>query len=366
MKFSISKTDLLNALTIVSKGRSSRTTLPILSGIYIGTTGEELVFHATDLEINVKHKIPALIEESGEVVVPGKLFFDVIKSLPEAAIQCTLKSDTFEISCMNSQFSMSIMNPKDFPSFPDLKCENKIELSSSSIVNMVKKVSKAISRDESHVILTGIYMNIEDEKLTLAATDSYRLATSELNIENHKGNFELVIPGTIFDDVCKLCGKDEIIEVEYNDNQIRFNFGNSTLITRKIEGTYPNYKQIIPTEKSITATINTKTIIDAVKRISIMAQEYMQIKLHIIPENQQMIISSKVADIGGAEEVLDIKAEGEEIEIGFNYQYLIDGLVSIDSEELIFEANKPLKPGIIKNVGNDKFLYLSMPVNINN
>ncbi len=366
MKFSISKTDLLDALTIVSKGRSSRSTLPILSGIYIGASGEKLVFHATDLEINVKHEIPALIEEPGEVVVPGKLFFDIVKSLPDAAIQCTLNSDNFEISCMNSQFSMSVMNPKDFPSFPDLNCENKIELSSSSIVNMVKKVSKAISRDESHVILTGIYMNIEDENLTLAATDSYRLATSEINIENHEGNFELVVPGTIFDDVCKLCGKNETIEIGYNDNQIRFSFGNSTLITRKIEGTYPNYKQIIPTEKSVTAIINTKTIIEAVKRISIMAQEYMQIKLHIIPETQQMIISSKVADIGGAEEVLDIKVEGEEIEIGFNYQYLMDGLVSIDSEEVIFEANKPLKPGILKNIGSGKFLYLSMPVNINN
>ncbi len=324
------------------------------------------MFHSTDLEINVRHEVSALVEEPGETVVSGRLITDIVKSLPDAAIQCSVESDRFNISCMNSSFSMTTMSPKDFPSFPDLQCEDSIELPAASISKMVKKVSKAISRDESHVILTGIYLQADGEELTMAATDSYRLAMCELKIEGHEGQFELVVPGTTFDDVCKLAGKEETIEIGYNDNQIRFKFGNSTLITRKIEGNYPNYRQIIPVEKTVTATIDTKAIVDAVKRVSIMAQEYMQIKLQVIPDTQQIMISSKAAEVGGAEEVIDAQIEGEEIAIGFNYQYLMDGLVSIDSDEVVFEANKPLKPGVLRNIGGEKFFYLSMPVSIGN
>lgn len=364
MKFSISKSDFMKALQIVSKGKSGRSTLPILSGIYICANDGILTFHSTDLEINVKHEVEALVEEPGETVVPGKLIQNIIKSLPEAAIQCTLLGEIFEISCMNSKFNVTTMNPKDFPSFVDLNCASTIELPAEPVSKMVRKVSKAISHDESHVILTGIYLQVDDSHLVMAATDSYRLAMAEMTLEGHEGRFDLVIPGSTFEDVCKLAVKEETLEIGYNDNQIRFTFGNSTLITRKIEGNYPNYRQIIPSEKTVTAVIERASFLDAVKRISIMAQEYMQIKLEIKPEIQQVIVSSRVADLGGAEEFLDAQIEGEEITIGFNYQYLMDGIDSIDSDEVIFEANKPLKPGVLKNVGEEQFLYLSMPVSI--
>lgn len=366
MKFSISKMDFMKALQIVSKGKSGRSTLPILSGIYISAGDGILTFHSTDLEINVKHEVEALVEEPGETVVPGKLIQNIVKSLPDAAIHCELQGESFEVECMNSKFSVTTMNPKDFPSFVNLDCISSIELPAEPISKMVKKVSKAISHDESHVILTGIYLQVDDSHLVMAATDSYRLAMAEMEIEGHEGRFDLVVPGSTFDDVCRLANKEETLEIGYNDNQIRFSFGQSTLITRKIEGNYPNYRQIIPVEKTVTAVIDRVAFLDAVKRVSIMAQEYMQIRLQLLPDQQQVIVSSNVADIGGAEETLDANIEGEEITIGFNYQYLMDGIDSIDSDEIIFEANKPLKPGVLKNVGENQFLYLSMPVSLGN
>lgn len=366
MKFSIARTDLMEALSIVSKGRSGRSTLPILSGIYISASDNGLLFQSTDLEISVRHTAQADIEEAGKMVVPGKIIYEIVRYLQDAKVTCSTEGEQFNIECMSSSFSLHTMDPNEFPAFPEFEPVDKVSLPAKDITNMVKKVSKAVSKDETHVILTGIYLTIEDEDLSMVATDSYRLAISKLKVEGHQGQFNLIVPGSTFDEICKLTSKEDQISIGYTENQIMFEFGNSTFVTRKLEGNYPNYKQIIPKEKTVTAVIDTKSFRDAVKRASIMAQEYMQIRLLISPDAQQITISSKVADIGGAEEKVEAQIEGEEILIGFNYQYVMDGLNSIDSEEVVFEANSPLKPGVIKAVGGDDFFYLSMPVKLNN
>lgn len=365
MKFTISKIDLLEAINIVSKGRSGRSTLPILSGIFIKATSDSIVLQTTDLEINVKHVCPALVEKQGETVIPGKLITNIVKSLPDAAIDCEIIGEQFQITCMNSSFNLNMMDPKDFPSFPEIDINQSVVINTADISNIVKKVSKAVSRDESHVILTGINMTIDNGLLTIAATDSYRLAISELQIPDYQENFSLIVPGLIFDEVCKIAPNNSEMLIGYNENQILFQFDNSTFITRKLEGKYPNYKQIIPQEKSTSAIVDTRLLTEAVKRISIMATEYSQIKLFISPDLQQILISSKAADLGGAEEKIDAQVEGEEITIGFNYQYIIDGLSSIDSDEVVIEVNNPLRPGVFKDLGGDGFFYLSMPVKLN-
>ena len=163
-----------------------------------------------------------------------------------------------------------------------------------------------------------------------------------------------------------LAPKDGDIKIGYSDNQIVFEFGKSIFITRKLEGNYPNYRQIIPNEKSVTATVETKVLLEAVKRASIMAHEYMQIKLVISPDAQQIEISSNAVDVGKVREVVDAQVEGDELVIGFNYQYIMDGLSSIDTDEVMFEAKDTLRPGVLRSVGDDSFFYLSMPVKLNN
>ena len=365
LKFSISKTDLLEALSIVSKGMSGRSTLPILSGIYINVEDGFITLQATDLEISVRHKIPALVEVPGTAVVPGKIFHDIVRSLPDAAISCSFADEVFNIECMSSSFNMTTMRPDEFPAFPQVNLIDSIDLPASTLAKMVKKVSKATSRDQTHMVLMGINLTVEDEKLTMVATDSYRLAITNLTVEGHQGLFSLIVPGITFDEVCKLAAKEETVTIGYSENQIVFEFGNSTFVTRKLEGNYPNYRQIIPSEKKVTAVVDTKVFTEAVKRASIMAQEYMQIRLDISPDAQQIEITSNTSDVGGVEERVEAQVEGEEIVIGFNYQYIMDGLNSVDSDEVIFEADSPLKPGVLKSVGDDGFFYLSMPVRLN-
>lgn len=366
MKFSISKTEFMDAINVVSGYRAKRSTLPILSGIYMSADSGRLVLQTDDLESSVRYVSEALIEEVGETVVSGKLLSEIVKSLPDAAINCSIENNLFHISCMNSSFTLKTMNPSEFPVFPQVELTDSITLPVKQISTMVGKVSKAVSRDESHVILTGINLTVDETHLTMAATDSYRLAISEMEVEGHQGQFNLIIPGTTFKDVCKLASNEDQLIIGYNDSKIVFSFGSSTLVSRKLEGVYPNYKQIIPKEKTVSATINTKDLLNAVNRVSIMAQEYMQIKLLISPDLQQISISSKVADLGDAEEKVDAQIEGDEILIGFNYQYVKEGLTSIESDELIIEANNPMKPGVFKSFDSDNFFYLSMPVKLTN
>ena len=365
MRFTISKTELSEALSIASKGRSARATLPILSGIYLRAEADSLILQSTDLEISVRHTVNALVEEPGEAVVSGKIIVEIVKNLPDAAILCHTSGEELLVDCMNSHYAMKTLPAVDFPAFPSIEVIDSITLPAADVSAMVKKVSKAVSRDESHAILTGINLTVEEEDLTMAATDSYRLAIAHSVAEGHMGTFALIVPGSTFDDVCRLLSGIKEIEIGYSENQISFSFGPTVFITRKLEGNYPNYKQIIPKAKSLSATVDTQAFTTAIKRVSVMAQEYMQIKLEFSPDAQQIVISSRASDQGAAEEKIDAQIEGEEITIGFNYQYIMDGLTSIETEEVVFEANDPLRPGVIKASGGDEFFYLSMPVKLN-
>ncbi len=366
MKFTISKSELLEALQIVSKGISARSTLPILSGFYIQAINGKLLFQSTDLEISIKHEVEAFIEEEGEVIVPGKYFFEIVKNLNDAAVSCWLEDNQVKLSCLDSLFSLNTLNVLDFPSFPNIQTSSTIKISLDILLSMVKKVSKAASKDETRAVLTGIFFMVEDEIIRMVATDSYRLAIVEKKISAQTSeNFKLIIPGSIFDEVVKLAAKNDTISIGYTDNQIIFMFGSSIIVTRKIEGNYPNYQQIIPKDKTVSITVNVKALISSIKRASIMVQDHSPLTFFIDSDANLLIISSHAQEIGGAEEKISIECEGETLEIGFNSQYIIDGLQVIESEEVVFEAQSSLKPGVFKTVGDEKFFYLTMPVRLN-
>lgn len=365
MKCIIEKSQLITSLSMVSKGMSSRSTLPILSGIYIEATGGKLVFQTTDLEITIKTSTQALVEKEGMTVVPGKLFLDIIKSFSEAAITLELINTTLNISCLESTFTINTLDPADFPTFPDIVTNKTVSLPTDSLASMIKRVSKAVSRDESRAVLTGILFKVKSNTLQLVATDSYRLAVVKKELEDFlSDDFELIVPGSVFDEISRLSINEKELIIKDSDNQIVFSFGETIFITRKIEGNYPNYEQIIPSQKALTAIIETDTLLAAVKRAAILAQSHTPIRLSFSTITQTIEISSSTQDVGGANEKISAQIEGEDLEIGFNHQYILDGLVSIQNEELLFEAQTALKPGIIKSVSDDSFFYLTMPVRL--
>lgn len=366
MKFRISKDDLLSAINTVSKGMSSRATLPILSGILLETNDQgKLIFQATDLEIAIKHSTQANIEEPGRCVVPGKLFSDIVKSLPDASIEIESKDRQTQIKCMESSFTLSSLDASDFPYFPEVDPSTTIVLPSAELADAVRCVGRAVSKDESRIILTGIYFSVKDGEVTLAATDSYRLAVAKLKAPNSNvADFQAIVPGKTFEEVCRLALSSEAVSIGFSDNQVLIQFGETTFVSRKIEGTYPNYQQLIPVDHEVSIQANTQDLITSIKRVAILAQSHTPISFNFSMESQNVTISANTADVGGASEIVSAEVDGPSMEIAFNHQYILDGLNMIDGD-VIIELQTPLKPGILKSAEKEDFLYLAMPVRQN-
>lgn len=366
MKVSITKNELQHALSVVSKGMSSRSTLPILSGILMVAHEKQLVFQTTDLENSFKSSSAAFIEEDGQTVVPGKLFWDIVKTLPDAAIQLTTTNNNqIKIECLNSSFSLNTLNAEDFPRFPEIESSQEITLPVARLSSMVQQVLRAVSKDEHRVILTGILISVHENTVTLVATDSYRLSISEIILSSPVVDaFEVIVPGRLFGEIIKNASSDGEISIGVTDNQIIFMFDNNVFITRKIEGTYPNYKQLLPSETGTSAVVDTEALIATIKRMSLLAQSNSSIKFMFSSEKHNIHISAQTQDVGESSEYIEADIEGEDVEIAFNHQFVLDGLSTIPSEKTLIELQTSKKPGIFKSTGKDNYLYLAMPVRL--
>jgi DNA polymerase-3 subunit beta len=365
MKITIARSELLTALSVVGKGMSARSTLPILSGVLFSASDGSIVMQATDLEVSVRHTSPALIEKDGQVVLPGKLLTDIIRSLPEAAVTIETEGEVALVRCQHSSFTVKILSPADFPKFPEVSVDKKVLLSSSTLTSMVRQVSRAVSRDETRATLTGILFAIEGPTVRMVATDSYRLAVREIVLETVAGeDIEVVIPGKALEEVSKLLGDTEEVSIGVSENQIVFEFEATTFVTRRIEGTFPNYKQLIPKETETNAVVAAEELTAAVKRVSLMALHNTPLRINISVADQTLSLSATTQDVGDASEDLLVKAEGNDVEIAFNHAFLMDGLSSAPAETLRLEVQSALKPGVLRTVGDEGFLYLLMPVRV--
>jgi len=369
MKLTIGKEQLSYSIRMVAKAMSSHSTIPVLSGIHINAASDGIIFETTDHDISIKHIEEALIEEQGATVVPGRIFADIINSLPEESVFLESQGERLRISCGGTTFDIATLNPLDFPQFPQIIPSRSLAVPTEQLSEMVKKVGKAVSRDISRAVLTGIYFEVKDVKLRLAATDSYRLAITREALTEEPGgplieDFTTIIPGSILDEVCKLASGNKNIIIGENENQTIFQFGSTTFISRKIEGNYPNFEQIIPLQKNVSVVVETDLLYTAVRRVSIVAKNASPIKLALHADVQQIEVSAQTPDIGEAKESIPAQIDGEEIEIGFNYQYILDGLSVVDTDELLFEAQTSIKPGIFKSIGTEDYFYLTMPVRL--
>lgn len=365
MKLSIARSELLEALNIVSKGMSSRSTLPILSGVLLNAVEGFLSLQSTDLEVSVKHACPALIEDEGQTVVPGKLLGDIVRSLPEAAVTLETDGDVVVVRCLQSSFTVRTLNPNDFPKFPEIAVEKSVSLPASVMSSMVKRVSKAVSRDETRAVLTGVLLVIEGAQLRMVATDSYRLAVAEALIDQPAAeDIEVVIPGRALEEAIRLASSTDKVVLGMSSNQIVFEFGETIFVTRRIEGSFPNYKQLIPKEAATSVIVATDELAAAVKRVSLLALHNTPLRVSVQSEDQTLSLSATTQDVGDASEDLMSKVDGQDVEIAFNHTFLTDGLASINTETVKLEILSPLKPGLLRSVGEEEFLYLLMPVRL--
>jgi DNA polymerase-3 subunit beta len=364
MKFSIEKTALLKAINLVSKGIMTRGSIPIYSGICIEASKDGLILKTTDLEISIKTIVSANVESLGKTIVPGRLFSDIIKSLPNGAVVFEETQTEAQITSAGSVFTVHTMDAGDFPEFPSVVAEKAIVVESQLFNQAVQKVAKAVSKDETRAILNGVYLQATSQQLNFVATDSFRLSFYSIKKENSQ-ELSLIVPGAVIEEVSRLALEEsEELTVGEAKNQIVFSFGNTAFISRKIEGNYPDYNKIIPTNVVTTTQINTRDFLEAIKRVSILAAEHTPVRLKI--GDNVLTAFATTQDVGEAKASLDCKQQGEPIEIGFNHQYILDGLNGIDAEECSFETQDAGKPGVLKeNTEKTAFVYLMMPVNLN-
>ena len=366
MKLSIAKSELLESLAVVSKGMSARSTLPILSGILLSAEDGLLTLQATDLEISVKHSSPALTEEDGSIVIPGRLLNDIIRALPEAAVVLETEGDHVLVRCQQSSFTVKTMNAGDFPKFPVIETTNTIEIPAAVLSPMVKRVAKSVSRDETRAVLTGVLMVVEGAQIRMVATDSYRLAMDEVLLDDPAvDHMEAVIPGRALEEVSKIAMADNV-KIGVSENQIVFEAGETTFICRRIEGAFPNYKQLIPTRSAddTVVTIDKEELFSAVKRVSLLALHNTPLKVTVNAEDQTLSLSANTQDVGDASEDVMVKVDGKDVEIAFNHSFMIDGLNSISTPTVTLQIQSSLKPGLLESGEGEDFRYLLMPVRL--
>lgn len=368
MKFSINKTELQNALSVVLKGVSTRSTLPVLSGILADVSQDTLTLQATDLELSIQFDVPALVEEPGCAVFPGKLFSDIIKNLPDAAVHIEAQEGEATLACDSSTFSIRTLSANDFPGFPKVEASQTITLPFTTFSKMVKRVCKTVSKDESRAILTGVLIETNGAQLRMVATDSYRLALTETEIDSsnydNAEDFQAVIAGSFLQDLANLPVADESVNIGVAENQIIVKCNNMQFINRRIEGTYPNYRQLLPDTHNTRATFDVDALSSAVRRASLISSNTSPIKFSLSPEVNLVQLTVTSMDVGSVQENIDCPVEGEESEIAFNSSYVIDGLLAARTDQLYFDVQTGLKPGIFRSVDSSEYLYLIMPVRI--
>lgn len=363
MKITLTQTDLNNALNIMQKAVASKNILPILSGILFKIDNGYLDLYSTDLEMSINCRLQINNADGVEsVVVPAKLISDIVKNLPDSKIDLVIDGNNIKLYCGQSLFEIKTLPAEDFPGFPGQQAQKTILMSSKKLSEIVRQVIKASSKDETRPILCGILTIIENNKIKIVTTDSYRLAIREMESDVDVGEeIKVIIPARCMDEIAKITG-DVDIEISPSKNQVYFKIGSVIIVSRLIEGNYPNYQQLLPDNYEVKVKLEKEKFISSIKRVALLSQSNGLIKIKTTKEKVQL--SAGVADLGSAVEDVNAEVDGEDMEIAFNAQYVIDGLNSIMDDEVYLYLNNPIRPGILRPVKEQNFTYLIMPIRI--
>ncbi|MGI6552404.1 MAG: DNA polymerase III subunit beta [Bacillota bacterium] len=369
MKFSCPKEKLLNGIQTVQRAVSSRTTVTLLTGIYLETSGNNLIFRGTDLEIFIEYILPAEILAEGKTVLPARFLHDLVRRLPDGDLR--IEQPPGEQSLVfhygKSQVRINGMDPTDFPHLPAINQPQKLQISAPSFHDLVGKVNTASSTDITRPVFSGIYVETEEDGfLTMVATDTHRLAYAKTPLPTReKINFSFIAPTRSLMEISRLTEEKEILNIVAGTNQASFQTDGLTITTRLIEGDFPMYRQVIPEAYSTRIRVNTSLLYDTLDRAVLLAREDIRSRSHAVylkTAGNTLVIQSQSPEIGTIYEEIPIYLEGEDMEIAFNGKYLTDALKSMETEEVYFDLTGALSPGIFRPVNNDDFLYLILPV----
>ena len=366
MQFTIDRDSLKAALDVAIKGMDMNSTLPILSGILITATEAHLRLETTNMEVSIRQHVIANVERAGQTVVPAKLLSEIVGHLPDMAIQFSLDGSMLSVRCGKSSYNINTLSPQDFPAFPQYDIDSMVEVPTESLNAMIARVAVAASTDKNRGILNGVLVNITPEMVRFVTTDSVRLAVAETKVVSEVENFEVIAPAKTLRNVLSLAAGSKTITIGTNASQIVFLFGDVVYVTRRIEGTYPNYRKLIPSSYVTGVRMRVNDLYEAMQRIKAMTQTNSEICFTVDAEQNLLIITSNLPDQGNAREELPVEVDGDDIRIAFNSRFIYDCVQKADDDAyLTMECENPNKPGIFKMLGKIDFLYLVMPVRMN-
>ena len=388
MKLICSQLELNAALQLVSRAVSTRPTHPVLANVLL--TADEgtsrLSLTGFDLNLGIQTSIPASVEESGAITLPARLFGEIVSKLSiDSSITLIAheESQNVELSSSNSSYKMRGLSSEDFPDLPLIESGTSLKIVPESLINALKSTMFASSPDEAKQLLTGVHLSFIDENMEAAATDGHRLAISnqsnvlkdgsvlEPSSLQEDGSFCITLPSKSLREVDRLISqlnKDDVVTVFCDQGQVVFLGSDQILTSRTLDGTYPNYKQLIPDSFSRLINVDRKLFISALERVAVLADQFNNvIKISTNLENQLMNINADAQDVGSGNESLQAYLEGESLQIAFNVRYVLDGLKAITSDRVVLKCNSPTTPAVLCTPDEPQnLIYLVMPVQMKN
>ena len=367
MKLTIKRTELVAKLSIVSRAVSTRAATQALSGILLSASESGVALTATDGEMGLRTEMEAGVDGAGTALLPGRLLAELARSLGDESVEIELRDSErdVEIRSGGSSFHLRTLPAEDFPHLPE-EGEEPLKIPAAALAETVDLVARAASRDDMRPVLTGVLVSASGQEMTMVATDSYRLAVKRTELESPiGGELEANIPAKALRELGRLVGAGEVEEVAVSllSNQALFRAGAILLNTRLIDGQFPNFRQLLPESYEHDVRLPRAEFLDVVRRVSQLAQRNAPLRLAF--SQGELKVSASTPDVGDAEETMPAAFDGEPLEIGFNPEFLRDGIESVAGEEVVLRLISPLRPGLLQPVDNEDFRYLVMPIRLN-
>ena len=366
LRLTVDRGVFVDALSTVGRAVSTRSIIPALSGIHLLAETGTLTLTATDGDLSARSKIAADVQSGGVIVVPGRLLADVARQLPAGDVTLSVEDGALlDIECGPASFKLRLLAAEDFPPIQPIEGAG-VELPVGEFTETIEQVARSASRDETRPHLTGILLSINGDKLRSVATDSYRLAVRTTDIGSPVAEkIEANVPARALQEATRIADGHDTVKITLAERQISFSAGESLLVSRLIDGQFPDFEQLLPDTYEHVLDIDVSELLDAVKRVSLLAQRNTPLKVSL--SEGELEVSAQTADIGEAREVIPAPDfSGDPLEIGFNPDFLREGLDSAHTERARFKLISAFRPGLIVAGENDEFMYLVMPIRLNN
>ena len=371
MKFECSAQELLVGLVNATRALGARPAMQIMEGVLVTAEEEEVVLTCTDGSLSIRSRIKANIKEQGSVVLPGKLFTEIIRKLPEGVVTLQMNEKMFvTIRCCQSRSTITGIEPSSFPQMKDIINTHALHLPQKRMKEMISKVTFAIASQESRQALTGCLMEVTKDEIRLVGLDGFRLALQRMKgdfiLPDGKDMVSAIIPGHVVSEMTRITSdEEEMMTFHLDQSHLMAIMDNTTLVTTLLAGEYINYRQILPTTWLSRVKVNRKELQEAIERASLMAREGKNNLIRMNASENVLKITS-MSELGDVLEELDIILEGDDIDIAFNARYISDVVKNLDDEECLLCMNTNVSPCVISPVEGDRYLYLVLPVRVYN